>query len=227
MRDRMASKSPVDDTDLGDENERRRSRSRQNGRGEATDDDLRKAIEESKRTAAAESGHLTAEERDIQEALRLSREEEEKRKRAAQDSTESALFDDNNQLCVTRHILVSPYLVSLTGRLPTTASRWLTRRLNLSLPGFNLNSPPFNLNLPPSTRGNNRLNKRPCRRNGLNNNLNGCVNSKSYRHNNRPSSSSPNSKRNGYANSSNNNLSSSSSSSSSNNRCSYNPRRTP
>ena len=117
MRDRMASKSPVDDAaDLGDENERRRSRSRQNGRGDAPDDDLRKAIEESKKTAAAENGHLTTEERDFQEALRLSREEEEKRKKATHDSTESALFDDNNQLCVTGYTLVSPYLLSVSDR---------------------------------------------------------------------------------------------------------------
>jgi epsin len=105
MRDRMTSRSPVGGAEfdeLGDENERRRSRSRQNarGNGNTADDDLRKAIEESKRTAAAETGTLTAEQRDIEEALRLSREEEEKRKKAAQDSTESALFDDNNQLYV-------------------------------------------------------------------------------------------------------------------------------
>jgi len=123
MRDRMTSGSPVDDPELGDENERRRSRSRQNPRGAAGDDDLRKAIEESKKTAAAENGHLTAEERDLQEALRLSREEEEKRKKATQDSTESALFDDNNQLYVTRQILFSPYLASRTGQLPTMVSR--------------------------------------------------------------------------------------------------------
>lgn len=108
MRDRMTSRSPVEDGELGDENERRRSRSRQNARGNPTDDDLRKAIEESRKTAAAETGHMTAEDRDLQEALRLSREEEDKRKKAAQDSTESALFDDNNQLCVTGHILVLP-----------------------------------------------------------------------------------------------------------------------
>lgn len=116
MRDRMTSRSPVDDTDLGDENERRRSRSRQNARGDNPDDELRKAIEESKRTAAAESGGLTAEERDLQEALRLSREEEEKRKKAAQDSTESALFDDNNQLYVAGHFLLSPYLLGVSNR---------------------------------------------------------------------------------------------------------------
>lgn len=102
MRDRMT-KSPVDDTDLGDENERRRSRSRynppsSNPPGNTADDELHKAIEESKRTAAAEGGHVTAEDRDLEEAIRLSREEEERRKKAAQDSNESALFDDNNQL---------------------------------------------------------------------------------------------------------------------------------
>jgi len=123
MRDRMSSRSPVDDVEIGDENERRRSRSHQNARSNPAEDDLRKAIEESRRTAAAENGNLTAEERDIQEALRLSREEEEKRKKAAQDSTESALFDDNNQLYVTTYILVSPYLVSRIGRLPATAPR--------------------------------------------------------------------------------------------------------
>lgn len=123
VRDRMTSRSPVGDADLGDENERRRSRSRQNARGNPTDDDLRKAIEESKRTAAAESGNLTAEERDIQEALRLSREEEEKRKKAAQDSTESALFDDNNQLCVGNDILLSFYLAPWTDPLPATVPR--------------------------------------------------------------------------------------------------------
>ena len=100
MRDRMTSGSPVDDVALGDENERRRSRARQNPRGNATDDDLRKAIEESKKTAAAESGSLTAEEKDILEAIRLSEEEEAKRKSSAQDPNESALFDDNNQLYV-------------------------------------------------------------------------------------------------------------------------------
>ena len=123
MRDRMTSRSPVDDAEPGDENERRRSRSRQNARGNPTDEDLRKAIEESKKTAAAETGHLTAEERDLQEALRLSREEEEKRKKTTQDSTESALFDDNSQLYVTRNTLVSSYSVYLSGRLPITPSR--------------------------------------------------------------------------------------------------------
>lgn len=120
MRDRMTSRSPVDETDLGDENERRRSRSRQNARGDGTDDDLRKAIEESKKTAAAETGHLTAEDRDLQEALRLSREEEDKRKKAAQDSTESALFDDNNQLCVSK---ASPCFGLLTWGLGQAGSR--------------------------------------------------------------------------------------------------------
>ena len=142
MRDRMSSRSPVDDGELGDENERRRSRSRQNAQGNPTDDDLRKAIEESRKTAAAETGHLTAEDRDLQEALRLSREEEEKRKKAAHDSTESALFDDNNQLYVTRHILVLPtHPPPRTGRLPAMVSHWSTRRPNLNSLRFSLNSP--------------------------------------------------------------------------------------
>ena len=110
MRDRMTSRSPVDNGNLEDENIRRRSRSRLNTPSgtTATDDDLSKAIEESKKTAAAESGSLTAEERDLQEAIRLSREEEERRKKAAQDSTESALFDDNNQLYVANMPFVRP-----------------------------------------------------------------------------------------------------------------------
>lgn len=96
-----------DDGDFGlgeNENHSRRTRSPDSlpRRKPQGDDDLRRAIEESKRTAAAEGNndHLTAEERDIQEALRLSKEEEERRARLAQDSTEAALFDDNHQLYV-------------------------------------------------------------------------------------------------------------------------------
>ena len=76
--------------------------------------------------------------------------------------------------------------------------------LNLNLLDFNLNSPLSNHSLPLSTPGNNKLNKRPCRCNGLNNRQNGCVNNKNYRLNNRLSSNSLNNKRNGYASNSNN-----------------------
>lgn len=110
MRDRMSTRDgmPIGDDDYGlgpnpNENHSRRTRSPDSfpSRKPPGDDDLRRAIEESKRTAAAEqnkNGHMTAEERDIQEALRLSKQEEETRARLAQDSTEAALFDDNNQL---------------------------------------------------------------------------------------------------------------------------------
>ncbi|KAH9949404.1 epsin domain-containing protein [Amylocystis lapponica] len=58
-------------------------------------DDLRRALEESKRST--ELARATAEERDIQRALKMSQEEEEKRKRAVLDSNAAALFDDSNQ----------------------------------------------------------------------------------------------------------------------------------
>ena len=102
MRDRMVGGRQED----GDENEndRRRSQSvpgsgrRRNG-GNREDDDLRKALEESKKTAAEEQARqrMTAEERDLQQAIRLSEEEEAKRAKAVQDANQSALFDDGQQ----------------------------------------------------------------------------------------------------------------------------------
>lgn len=105
MRDRMirggASDEPEEDED---ENERRRqihSKGLNGVRPNRDEDELRKAIEESKRTLAAEQakqGHLTAEEKDLMEAIKLSEEEEAKRNKAVEDSNSSALFDDQNQL---------------------------------------------------------------------------------------------------------------------------------
>ncbi|RPD56853.1 ENTH-domain-containing protein [Lentinus tigrinus ALCF2SS1-7] len=102
MRDRMVRGRQED----GEENEsdRRRSQSvpgggrRRNG-GNREDDDLRKALEESKKTAAEEQARqrLTAEERDLQQAIRLSEEEEAKRAQAVQDANQSSLFDDAQQ----------------------------------------------------------------------------------------------------------------------------------
>ncbi|TFK83247.1 ENTH-domain-containing protein [Polyporus arcularius HHB13444] len=102
MRDRMVRGRGEDGDD--NENERRRSQSvpgggrRRNGTNRE-DDDLRKALEESKRTAEEEQARLrmTAEERDIQQAIRLSEEEEAKRAKAVQDANQSALFDDAQQ----------------------------------------------------------------------------------------------------------------------------------
>lgn len=75
----------------GDENTRKRG----GGKGEG---ELRKAIEESKRSLAREQ--LSAEEADLQKAIKLSEEEEARRTKAVEDSNASSLFDDNNQLCV-------------------------------------------------------------------------------------------------------------------------------
>jgi epsin len=101
MRDRMirggASEEPEEDED---ENRRRRGRNGAlNGSGDGKrpnkdEEELKRAIEESKRLLAAE----TAEERDLQQAIKLSEEEEAKRNKAVEDSNSSALFDEQNQL---------------------------------------------------------------------------------------------------------------------------------
>jgi epsin len=105
MRDRMVSGRNNFDEDGGEadnENARRRSRSVPPARRRGGDDDqLRRAIEESKRTAeeeAARLGRMTAEERDLAQAIKLSKEEEDKRSKAVEDSNANALFDDSNQL---------------------------------------------------------------------------------------------------------------------------------
>ncbi|OSC97001.1 ENTH-domain-containing protein [Trametes coccinea BRFM310] len=100
MRDRMIKGNNGVDDDS--ENSRRRSQSlpprRRNGTNRE-DDDLRKALEESKRTAAEEEARqrLTAEERDIQQAIKLSEEEEAKRLKSLQDANAASLFDDAQQ----------------------------------------------------------------------------------------------------------------------------------
>ncbi|KAF9510869.1 hypothetical protein BS47DRAFT_1319393 [Hydnum rufescens UP504] len=65
------------------------------------DEDMRRAIEESKRSLQAEQdkqNRLTKEERDLQAALRLSQDEEAARNRALEDANSRALFDDQNQM---------------------------------------------------------------------------------------------------------------------------------
>lgn len=87
------------------ENVHRRSQSLPPRKGpRREDDDLRKAIEESKRSLAEEQarqGTMTAEERDLMQAIKLSEEEEKKRNDAVDKANERALFDDNNQLIPT------------------------------------------------------------------------------------------------------------------------------
>lgn len=102
MRDRMTGNEGEGEEGADDENVRRRSRSlpppRRN-RGD--DDDLMKAIEASKKSLAEEqskSGNLTAEERDLLQAIKLSEEEALKRDKAVEDTNQSSLFDDHSQL---------------------------------------------------------------------------------------------------------------------------------
>ncbi|KAF8646005.1 hypothetical protein AX16_007431 [Volvariella volvacea WC 439] len=111
MRDRMirgASNGDVDDDGLGlgagDENFHRRQpgvgsspRDKRNNRGrDGEEDELKRAIEESKRTLAQEQQN--AEERDLAEAIRQSEEEERKRHKAVDDTNASSLFDDTSQI---------------------------------------------------------------------------------------------------------------------------------
>ncbi|KAJ3802140.1 epsin domain-containing protein, partial [Lentinula aff. detonsa] len=97
MRDRMVrgATGDGDHEDPDDENDRRRADPRALKRNR-DEDDLRKAIEESKKSLA--NDRMTAEERDLQQAIKLSQEEEAKRNRAVEDTNASALFDDSNQL---------------------------------------------------------------------------------------------------------------------------------
>lgn len=105
MRDRMLG-APGDDDGLdGDENSRRRAHSNPPAR-KRDEDELTKAIEASKRSLAEEQAR-GAEDRDLAEAMRLSKEEEERRARAAQDS--GPLFDDQqNDLYVLFYPVAPP-----------------------------------------------------------------------------------------------------------------------
>ncbi|KAN0137634.1 hypothetical protein V8E53_004685 [Lactarius tabidus] len=91
MRDRMLGQPPEEGDDepapavpRGDENIARRAKG-------ATDDELRRAIEESKRTLAAEQAR-GVEDADLARAIKLSEEEEARRKATLTDS--GSLFDD-------------------------------------------------------------------------------------------------------------------------------------
>ncbi|PCH34631.1 ENTH-domain-containing protein [Wolfiporia cocos MD-104 SS10] len=107
MRDRMVGGRKIegDDFNVGDdENAQRRSHSLPARRRTDGDAELQRAIEESKRSLAEEEarkGMMTAEERDIAQAIKLSEEEEAKRAKAIADSNQAALFDDHNQLVST------------------------------------------------------------------------------------------------------------------------------
>lgn len=146
MRDRMAGSSNGmgDDFDPGEnENIRRRSRSlpprRATGRGN-DDDELRRAIEASKQTAAdeeARKGTMTAEERDLMQAIKLSEEEERKRNDSVTNANQASLFDEQqNQLCAfnTTRLRSLPLIALFSAALTSghrqttrTRSRWSIR----------------------------------------------------------------------------------------------------
>ena len=177
MRDRMTGTSGRHSADFGEEeneNDRRRSRSlppRRTGRGE--DDELRRAIEESKRSLAEEQarkGTLTSEERDLMQAIKLSEEEERKRNEAVDKANERALFDENNQLCVSLVSVKSfPVLtLSLGFQTPITLqihSHWSILGYNhkLPTPSCNRSSLLYLTNSRLSTLTSNKRSRRLCR----------------------------------------------------------------
>lgn len=92
MRDRMLGSSRATAAD-GEEVQEDGAQRRRRPNGD--DEELQRAIEESKRTAEQELA--TAEDRDLQRAIQMSNEEEEKRKRALDEANAAALFDESNQ----------------------------------------------------------------------------------------------------------------------------------
>ncbi|RSH88772.1 hypothetical protein EHS25_003000 [Saitozyma podzolica] len=100
MRDRMlgnlADSGLRGDRDFGDRSEGASRPPPNRSRNE--DEDLRRAIEESKRMQEDEArrrSQISQEEDDLQRALRLSEEDEAKRKRDLESSNANALFDDS------------------------------------------------------------------------------------------------------------------------------------
>ncbi|VDB91941.1 unnamed protein product [Peniophora sp. CBMAI 1063] len=101
MRDRMLGSNGEEE---GGEERPRPSPRRNGGAGGGDDDELWKAIEESKRSLAAEQAK-TAEERDLAQALKLSEEEEARRLQALKDASGQGLFDDQAQANQTPDLL--------------------------------------------------------------------------------------------------------------------------
>lgn len=101
MRDRMVRGGGEVVDEVEDENTHRRARPQPSGsRRTKEEDELRKAIEESKRSLAeeqAKKGTLTAEEQDLLRALKISEEEEAARKKSVEDANARSLFDDQAQ----------------------------------------------------------------------------------------------------------------------------------
>lgn len=103
MRDRMSgyptrASRPDDDDSDDDENEARRNRRTRKEEVSKEDADLQRALEESKRMAAAEQARNRQSrqaEDDLEKAIRLSKEEDERRRRALEGNNGN-LFDPDN-----------------------------------------------------------------------------------------------------------------------------------
>ncbi|KAI5121733.1 hypothetical protein M0805_009025 [Coniferiporia weirii] len=96
MRDRMTRGNNGVADDVEDENARRRTPARPLGERRGNnreDDEIKRAIEESKRSLAVEQAK-TAEENDLLRAIKLSEEEQAKRNKSIEESNSRALFDD-------------------------------------------------------------------------------------------------------------------------------------
>ncbi|KAL6303978.1 hypothetical protein BKA93DRAFT_817815 [Sparassis latifolia] len=98
MYQRMRGRRSADDDDDWDDRSNSRSRSLTPvaGHRHKEDEDLHRALEESKRSVAQE--RATAEEKDIQRAIKLSQAEEERMAKALAGANSAALFDVQNQL---------------------------------------------------------------------------------------------------------------------------------
>ena len=91
----------ADDSEEEDDAVPARRTKQQLERKNREDDEMKRAIEASKRSLAEEQariGAMTAEERDLQAAIKLSEEEEAKRKKSLEDANQRSLFDDQTQM---------------------------------------------------------------------------------------------------------------------------------
>ena len=97
MRDRMVRGNGEEEDDAVPARRTKQQPERKN----REDDEMKRAIEASKRSLAEEQariGAMTAEERDLQAAIKLSEEEEAKRKKSLEDANQRSLFDDQTQM---------------------------------------------------------------------------------------------------------------------------------
>ncbi|WWC90679.1 uncharacterized protein L201_005615 [Kwoniella dendrophila CBS 6074] len=92
------------------------------GRSRNEEDDLQKAIEESKRMSEDEAkrrSQITKEEDDLRRAMRLSEEDEERRKKDVNDSNQNALFDDSLNMQSNNAYQQQPDLFAQQNMMPT------------------------------------------------------------------------------------------------------------